>query len=216
MHASRVVARTGSGYRRTVGDEFFTGLGSTLKSNGTCDPYWHRKWTTVAQFSAFDEHRAFRRLRSPRRPDADRKELGQPPTAKENASTDGLLGVGNWQLGIDSAGGCACQRAAIRRRMAGRHDHINDQRLVVWRHDRDQVRPGGELEVMAVAMSQRIMGPPVALMIHESVTISLREGSHRYVAVASYTFFSDRSTESIAASSCRTVQLCRSHFVAPL
>jgi hypothetical protein len=59
--------------------------------------------------------------------------------------------------------------------MAGRHDHIDDQRLVVWRHDRDQVRPGGELEVMAVAMSQRIMGPPVAPMI-ESVTISLREG----------------------------------------
>jgi len=28
MHASRVVARTGSGYRRTVGDEFFTGSGS--------------------------------------------------------------------------------------------------------------------------------------------------------------------------------------------
>jgi hypothetical protein len=25
---------------------------SSLKSNGACDPYWHRKWTTVAQFSA--------------------------------------------------------------------------------------------------------------------------------------------------------------------
>jgi len=28
MHASRVVACTGSSYRRTVGDEFFTGSGS--------------------------------------------------------------------------------------------------------------------------------------------------------------------------------------------
>ena len=29
MHASCVLARTGSGYRRTVGDKFFTGSGST-------------------------------------------------------------------------------------------------------------------------------------------------------------------------------------------
>ena len=51
----------------------------------------------------------------------------------------------------DSASRCACQRAAIRCRMAGRQNHIDDQRLVVWRHNRYQVRSGDEIEVMVVA-----------------------------------------------------------------